>query len=442
MHIASKWFFSILVCFATGGCLAQNQVKIIGQFTGAQAAAVKSVSLKAHFLEKGEQTFPVSGYGSFSGTVEAKESGLCTLAFKNYSYDFVIASEPVVRIMIETQSDGKMSISLEDSKENDAYKFAKILMNDQFRMYSYFAGCKLDSCVFMMRTEEVEYRHNRDSIVKLYPGTYAAEVLCRFYDIHAPAEAKLLSSVVKEELLNQTPWQLTNAYNSKVISRVAMLYLDYAPDTGTALMRSIKKLLDKTQPGSLVRNRLANVLFDIFVNDTQEDGLKQFLTLTASTPGLFTDLVLKEKCGRYAKIISGEKAPEINLPDSTGKEISLQDIAAGHEYTLLVFWNPDCEHCIAAMRIFREAYKKYHLKGLEIFAVSLNSDKGEWLSAIEKNRCNWINVKVNEKNKAQPEQYFITYTPKLVLINKQGLITKSQMPVEELMGELKELFVK
>jgi peroxiredoxin len=292
----------------------------------------------------------------------------------------------------------------------------------------------------MMLVEQNAYKHNRDSIMNLYPGTFSADVLCRFFDLHAPAQGKDIPATLKAELLTQTPWQVPGAYNDKTINRIARLYLDYGPDTGLALKRSIQTLLNRTQPGSVARNRLANALFDIFTADIQDDGLKQFTTLCADSAGLFTDDVLKEKCRRYAKIMPGEKAPEIFLPDSSGQEISLQRVAANHTCTLLLLWDPDCPHCIASMPALIEIYKKYHAKGLEIFAVSLNSDKTEWLAAIKKNKCNWLNVRVDEMNKSQPEDYFITYTPRLVLIDKRGIIIQRQVQVDELEEALKLAF--
>ena len=37
-------------------------------------------------------------------------------------------------------------------------------------------------------------------------------------------------------------------------------------------------------------------------------------------------------------------------------------------------------------------YKEYHPKGLEIYSVSLDTDKGAWASAVKSQNLPWINV--------------------------------------------------
>jgi len=423
-------------CFFQGK--AQSQVKVIGQFIGISSDTIKSVSFKASVLKHGEQTLEVSAFNSFSGTIEVSEGGICSLIFKDYTYNFIIGPEPVLRFRIESAPEGQMNIFVEDSRENEAYQFTKILMRDQYRMYSYFTNCNLDSCAYMMRVEEHAYRHNRDSISKLFPGTYSADFLCRFYDFHAPADARELAVAIKREILNQTPWQLSAAYNNKTINQIVKLYFDYAPDSGDALGQSIKVLLNKTESGSVARARLGNILFGIFSDYVDESRLIQFLNLSDDIP----DAVLNEKCKRIALAMPGKRAPEILLPDSGGHEISLLETAAKQTFTLLVIWNPDCSHCLAAMPVLKAVYEKFHGLGLEIFAVSLGDDKHQWLSAVGKNKCNWINVQVNEKNKSQPEDYFISYTPSLVLLNKQGVIVKRHLPVEELDERIGRYFAR
>ena len=138
--------------------------------------------------------------------------------------------------------------------------------------------------------------------------------------------------------------------------------------------------------------------------------------------------------------MAGNKAPEINLPDSSGKEISLIETAKKNPYTLLFIWDPDCSHCMESLHLIKEIYNKYHPKGLEIFGVSLNESKEEWLKGIRKNQCNWINVMINERNRQQPEEYFITYTPTLVLINREGVIVRRQITEENIEAILLQLF--
>ena len=430
----------LLFCFSPFYC-AGFEIKVIGQLIGATAPAIRAVSIKAPFIEKREQSFSISEYGYFSGTIEVKESGIATISFQNYAYHVVLASEPILRIRIESLGNNKMDIRIEDSKENDAYLYAKVLMKDQFRMYSYFASCDLDSCLRMIQIEQQSYRYHRDSLSLIYPHTYATDVLYHLFDFNTPKQAKALPAFIKNELLDRTPWQIDNVYNGKVMNNLVELYLQYAPDSGLAQRISLMKLIEKTSYGSLARERLAAILFEIFESDRKEDGLKQFLALTNHPKDkLFLDPVLSEKCKRLAKSLSGEKAPEIMLPDRSSKEISLQKTAAGSKYTLLLIWDVDCEHCIAGLSVLNEIYEKYHGKGLEIYALCLSDDRDLCQRTIKQHNCTWINVQINEKGKAQPDEYFITYTPRLVLIDQQGVIVHRQLLIGEMAQTLAPLF--
>ena len=51
----------------------------------------------------------------------------------------------------------------------------------------------------------------------------------------------------------------------------------------------------------------------------------------------------------------------------------------------------------AAQKMFNQdvllpLYKTYHPKGLEIYSVSLDTDKGTWASAVKSQELPWINV--------------------------------------------------
>jgi thiol-disulfide isomerase/thioredoxin len=421
-------------------CHAQHQVKLYGQFIGDPPIAFSSVSISSPFSETSDLSLAVSDLGFFSATVDVKERGVYVLEFKTYAVDFVLASEPQLWIKIHLNNNIPVKIDLENSEENSAYEFARMLMNDQFRMYSFFKNCDADSCVAMLQIEVEAYQNNIASLRERYPGTYASDVMGRFYDIRAPSELNDFHVQLKKEFLTRTPWQLTEAYKTNLISRAATLYLEFAPDSAEAFVTGLKQLIDRTTAGTNARNDLGNVLFDMLYDTRSEEELRQFMLLASDSTHLFSDLTLKEKCKHLAKVMAGEKAPEIYLPDSSGNEVSLLDCAKKHPFTLLVIWEPECSHCIESMPRLKEIYNRYHPQGLEIFGVSLSEAKKEWTASIKENAGSWRNVRVNEQNRHQPEEYYITYTPTFALINNQGVIVRRQLALEDIDEVLTALF--
>ncbi len=80
----------------------------------------------------------------------------------------------------------------------------------------------------------------------------------------------------------------------------------------------------------------------------------------------------------------------LSLPDSTGKWQRLYDLKA--DYTLVIFWDPDCGHCKKEMPLFVELYEKYKKDGiLAIYTVSSDrSDK--WKKYLRENGMEFTNV--------------------------------------------------
>ena len=86
----------------------------------------------------------------------------------------------------------------------------------------------------------------------------------------------------------------------------------------------------------------------------------------------------------------GIKVPHIVMPDSTGKEIDLKDINS--ENTLILFYASWCPHCQRLLPNVNDFYIKQKEMKLKIFAISLDTNKSDWLNYIRKNNYNWINV--------------------------------------------------
>lgn len=83
--------------------------------------------------------------------------------------------------------------------------------------------------------------------------------------------------------------------------------------------------------------------------------------------------------------------PDLNLPSVDGTKVKLSEVAS--KAVLVYFW----QAADAAQKMFNQdvlmpLYKEYHPKGLEIYSVSLDTDKGVWASAVKSQNLPWINV--------------------------------------------------
>ena len=83
--------------------------------------------------------------------------------------------------------------------------------------------------------------------------------------------------------------------------------------------------------------------------------------------------------------------PEIIAPDIKGEKISLSALDA--KAVLLHFWTAtDAAQKIINNDVLKPLYDEYHSKGLEIYAVAIDSDKSLWASTVKAQQLPWINV--------------------------------------------------
>jgi len=83
--------------------------------------------------------------------------------------------------------------------------------------------------------------------------------------------------------------------------------------------------------------------------------------------------------------------PDIKSKDVNGNEVSLY--ALDSKAIILLFWTvTDPESKILNQETYKPVYEDYHDKGLEIFAVSLDTDKAAWASVVRSQELPWVNV--------------------------------------------------
>src|SRR5690606_18807217 len=80
--------------------------------------------------------------------------------------------------------------------------------------------------------------------------------------------------------------------------------------------------------------------------------------------------------------VIGNLAPELKMPDIKGNMQSLHGVKA--RYTVLLFWSPDCGHCLKELPILDSLYQSY-LKGVDARIFAVRTDAFErWQPEIEK----------------------------------------------------------
>ena len=123
----------------------------------------------------------------------------------------------------------------------------------------------------------------------------------------------------------------------------------------------------------------------------------------------------------------GKEAPELKLPGPNGDTIALSSLRGN--IVLIDFWASWCAPCVKEQPALKRLYKKYkrskftNAKRFEIYSVSLDSKKMEWVSAIKKMKLNWTHVSdLKYWSSAAAAIYGIGEIPFNVLIDSNGII--------------------
>ena len=462
------WFFLLLLC--SGALWAQGGYEI----------TVTLKPYKDQYIYLGHyfgKTYPIidsvkvdqQSRGVFKGK-QALQGGIYLIGFPNKSGFFEILVDKQQQFSVTADSATLPNgITYTNSPDNELFaRYQRMVSEKGMRINSLREVLKTvptraDSTrlIDSLNTLDVDLRTSRDRLIEEHSGTFLASLLQAMREPVLPTElqqpANREDSIKAFRYYRDHFWDGVNFWDGRLAYTTFFEdKLDrYFNQLVTPHPDSVNKEMDYMLGFASINPEMQRFLVLRFINRYYsqrymwEDAVfvhlyeKYFSSKTYPWLSEQGKKTITERAYSLMANILGTPATDIELPDSTGRTVSL--FALQKQYTLVVFWDPTCGHCKETLPKIDSVYAaRWKQDGVGIYAVAKETEgtRADWLRFIaEKKIGHWSHVyysKEAEKNRVEKnvpgysQLYDVQSFPTLYLFDKDKRIVAKKLSYEQM----------
>lgn len=417
-RIILAWLLMAAMFFKAGAAADSTLVSI-------SVSAAKPVAVKLQRFESGMYSTVdscVVSTGSYQKRVSENLFAFYKLVLDSSIEVSIIVSgrEPVILLAGDLPSFYTGNYVCFESDENKCWLKLKSAQKDLSAAYANALKNKNAAGVASgLAGEQTTYNQKVQAIAETYPATYCARfvaanlkspVIPGTLPVDSFLTFRLLDSLHMEDerlLLLPDFFDMLKAYKNNFVP------------SGTAGQRIFAgTVFSNPRTHSNIRSYLLNYYAQWYLLENNAEMVTFLLELNRQVipdTGANGQLITAIR-----KLIKGNPATDVELPDSSGIVRRLSDLAKTQDVTLLLFYAHDCDHCRQLIPKLKEMYSTPLKKTFGVFAVDVNPDTTGWKNFISQNQLPFVNTFLTDsKNTELGMAYAILSIPTLVLVDRE-----------------------
>jgi peroxiredoxin len=192
----------------------------------------------------------------------------------------------------------------------------------------------------------------------------------------------------------------------------------------------LQKEYIKAHPASWISPYLLSRVF----YDMEADVLNDFLKgLDVKLDSVSLVVSLKKRVDKLEMVAIGKIAPDFTMNDILGNPVKLSNIYSKNSYTLVDFWASWCGPCRRENPNVVSVFNSFRNKGFGVLGISLDTDNGKWLKAIDSDKLTWTHLSDLKGWKNEVALlYSVNSIPANILIDNTGKIVGRNLREEKL----------